>query len=81
MTCKKNQPDEQPYACLRKGVAIGKNLKMKIEPALSKDVIRDIARLNRIAGYSRMSKMQMLQALEQAGITHFKPFSLGQASL
>lgn len=79
--CGRN-PTGTPNECFisgrRAGYAAGVNQSIPITNDLSKDVIRDIARLNRIPRYSTMTKDQMITALLLNNVLTFKPIELGR---
>lgn len=81
LKCTDKVPDtkiqrQKPQVCLKRGIGIGKNLKVKITEDIPKDVLREIARQHKIRGRSNMSKQELYEALLENGVTHFKPFDL-----
>ncbi len=64
---------EVNWKCLKKGIAVGMNMRRKITMQLSKDVLRDIARTNKVVGYSNMTKEQLYNSLLAKGVTTYAP--------
>lgn len=78
--CSDTAPPEQrdtPNNCLKKGVYVGMNSPKKLTADLNKDIMRDIARLNQVRNYSRMSKTELYNALVAKGVKQYYPFQLG----
>ena len=81
--CGKN-PDgtKSHYQCFKSGVGIGRNLQMKIEPTLPKDVLREIARQynltsnNKVKRLGTLTKAQIYNELIGRGVEKFKPIDL-----
>jgi len=78
--CSKENPTGTPNECLRAGIFVGKQLKTKVLPTLSKDVLRELAKRSEVRGYSNMSKTQLYNALQEKGVKMFNFSLLGQAT-
>ena len=77
MTCKKVNPTTSAYGCFKKGIGVGKNLSVPVTDTMSKDVLRHIARMLKVTGYSNMSKQQLFTAITVGkGIKKINPADL-----